>query len=550
MHSFNEQPQFSRGDSVQARGVVVQYKGLTGLRMIDISRVDARSIEIHAVPYDPSDPETLEANLVTLEGRVAGRVTTGPVESLAIVHDGTMLFAVQLDKADRLEHVDAGDRVRVTGILNQFSDSAPYTSGYQVLPRSSGDVQRLGFGQRGLLGILLAVLLIALACVVWVVQMRRQVRKQVAVQTRAENRYQALFDRVGDAVVVARMEGMQPVEFTLNPSAIEMTGYPIGRHSTLRVDELFTPISSIRRLVYWALQNGQAETELSLVRADGTSTPVEIQSYLFDHIDGTHLIFIGRDISRRKAYEEGLIEAREEAEELARLQSSFVANMSHELRTPLAGIIGFADILSAEIDNDEHREFAGLIAGGGERLLDTLNSVLDLARFDAAGFVPNLKPVDLAAKIRELLALLISIANQKGLSLTFEANPDPLVVMTDATAVERIVTNLVGNAIKFTKRGNVSVRLVSDGANVTLSVTDTGQGISPDFRRKMFEPFAQESTEMNRSHEGAGLGLSITRHLIEGLGGTITVDSAMGEGTTFAVVLPARMPTHAIANGR
>lgn len=542
LHSFEEQPSFFRGDSVQARGVLVQYKGLTGLRILEIARVAVPSIKQLPVAYDVTDPETQEANLVTLEGRVAGRVTTGPVELLALVHEGIMIYAVQMDESDRLEQVDAGDRVRITGILNQFDDAAPYTSGYQVLPRSASDVQRLGVGRGGILAILLALLLVSLSAIIGVVLMRREVRRQVAIQARAENRYQALFDRVGDAVVVAKMVEMKAVEFTLNASAIEMTGYSLERRSTIRFDELFRPSSTVRRLVYWAMQNGQAEAEVSLARADGTTTPVEVQAYLFDHIDGKHLIFIGRDISKRKAYEEGLIVARDEAEELARLQSSFVANMSHELRTPLAGIIGFADILSAEIENDEHREFAGLIATGGERLLDTLNSVLDLARFDATGFVPNVKAIDLAAKTRELLALLTSIATQKGLTLTFEAHPDPLVVLTDGAAVDRIVTNLVGNAIKFTQSGSVSVRLLGDGANVTLSVTDTGKGITPDFRRKLFEPFAQESTEMNRSHEGAGLGLSITRHLIEGLGGTITVDSVMGEGTTFTVVLPARAP--------
>ena len=550
LHSFSEQPTFARGDSVVATGVVVQYKGLSGLRILDVRRIDAPRVEPEAVAFDAANAEAQEADLVTLQGRVAGRVTTGPVELLAIVNDGALIYVVQMDGTDRLTHVEAGDRVRITGVLNQHDDTAPYASGYQLLPRARSDVRRLEMGRGAAVGVAIALLLVVLVSLVWVVLMRREVSRQVAIQTRAESRYQALFDRVGDGVVVAKMEGMRPVEFTLNPSAVAMTGYPEERHAWLRVEQLYRPASSVRRLVYWTLQNGQAEAELTLVRIDGTTIPIEVQAYLFDREDGKHIIFLARDISKRKIYEDGLIEAREEAEELARLQSSFVANMSHELRTPLAGIIGFADILSTEIKNDEHREFAGLIAAGGERLLETLNSVLDLARFDAAGFVPHLRPVDLAAKIRQLLALLTSIADQKGLSLTFEADPDSLVVLTDATAVERIVTNLVGNAIKFTKAGGVSVRLSHDEAHAVLVVADTGQGISPDFQRRLFEPFAQESTEMSRSHEGAGLGLSITRHLIEGLSGTISVDSALGEGTTFTVVLPASVPSGSPARTR
>ncbi len=550
LHSFEKQPPFERGDSVQATGIVVQYKGLSGVSILSVRRVDATPIEPEAVSYDASNAEAQEGNLVTLEGRVAGRVTTGPIELLAVVNDGALIYAVQMDGSDRVDHIEEGARVRVTGILNQYDDTAPYASGYQLLPREISDVQRLGMGRGAIIGVLVTLLLVALACVIWVTVMWKQARERAAAQARVENRYQALFDRVGEAVVVAKMEGMRPVEFTLNPSAVAMTGYPEETHSRLRIDELYRPTSSVRRLVYWALQNGQAEAELTLIRIDGATIPIEVQAYLFDWGDGTHLIFLARDISKRKIYEEGLIEAREEAEELARLQSSFVANMSHELRTPLAGIIGFADILSTEIENDEHREFAGLIANGGERLLDTLNSVLDLARFDAAGFVPKIRPVDLAQKIRELLALLTSIAGQKGLTLTFESTPDSLVVLTDSTAVERIVTNLVGNAVKFTQTGGVSVRLAYREANIALVVADTGKGISPDFQRKLFEPFAQESTEMSRSHEGAGLGLSITHHLIEGLGGSISVDSAVGEGTTFTVLLPSRVPSESPARTR
>jgi PAS domain S-box-containing protein len=537
----------ARGDSVHATGVVTQYRGLTGLMLLGIEVVPAERRPVEPVPYSPeTSGELLEGRLVAVEGRIVGEVTREPVELTALNVDGALVNLLDLKNGDLFAGLRPGDAVRVVGVLGQYDQTAPYTNGYQILPRGPADVKPRTLGRRMATVGLLVLGLLAVASLVWVRTLRWEVRRRLAAQVASEGRYKALFERVGEAVVIARMDGMRPVEFHLNPAAARLTGYGLSEHGSLRFDALYRPVSALRNMVAQALAEGEAQAELDLIHRDGSAVPVEIHAYRFDALEGDHLIFLARDVSRRKQYEQGLVVAREEAEELARMQASFVANMSHELRTPLAGIIGFADILASEAESEEHREFAQLIGSGGERLLGTLNSILDLARLDAGGYLPVLRPIDLVEAVRAPIELVGALARQKGLELHLDAPERPIEAMLDAAAVDRIVTNLVGNAIKFTDRGAITVRLVRYGDRAKLTVSDTGRGISQAFLDRVFEPFTQESHAMNRTHEGAGLGLSITRHLVRGLNGTIAVSSDEGCGTVFTVTLPLLPPAETI----
>jgi signal transduction histidine kinase len=212
--------------------------------------------------------------------------------------------------------------------------------------------------------------------------------------------------------------------------------------------------------------------------------------------------------------------------------------MSHEIRTPLTAILGFAEVLRDEAPEDL-REFADAINTGGHRLLNTLNDILDLSRLDADRI--DLAPVrfDAVAATRESVRLLAPLAQKGNIGLRFGSSAAELPVSLSASSFDRIVTNLVGNAIKFTPQGEVRVGLHARDTWLVLQVRDTGVGISDAFLPELFEPFKQESNdEHGRDFEGTGLGLAITQRLVQRLGGAIRVESQKGVGTLFEVDLP------------
>ena len=251
-----------------------------------------------------------------------------------------------------------------------------------------------------------------------------------------------------------------------------------------------------------------------------------------------HLIGFAIDVTERHAYEQGLIAAKEQAEGLARMKSTFLANISHEVRTPLAGIIGFAEVLEEEV-GDAHREAATLIRQSGLRLLETLNSVLDLARLEANALELYRERLDVAAEVREAARLFRPAATRKGLALDAAVPPAPTHAFLDGPIFHRVLANLLSNALKFTEDGHVRVEVEAAATDIVVRVRDTGVGIAPGFLPHVFDEFRQESSGLTRSHQGSGLGLAITKRLVELLRGRIEVESTKGEGTTFTVRFPS-----------
>jgi PAS domain S-box-containing protein len=251
------------------------------------------------------------------------------------------------------------------------------------------------------------------------------------------------------------------------------------------------------------------------------------------------------DITDHKAYERKLRDAKERAEEAARLKSAMLANMSHEVRTPLTAIIGFAEILRNALD-DENARFAETIRRSSHRLMETLDSVLELSKLDAGAYSLRRTEVNVSDNVRETVEMMTPMAEKAGVSLAVETPEADVRGRLDPGAINRIVTNLISNAIKFTpEAGAVDVRVTFSaeeaGTSVSavhITVRDTGVGIDPSFIPHLFDAFRQESDGVGRTHEGAGLGLAITKRLAEMMGGTIDVESEKGVGTRFTVVLP------------
>ncbi|WP_412062272.1 ATP-binding protein [Rubrivirga sp. IMCC45206] len=237
-------------------------------------------------------------------------------------------------------------------------------------------------------------------------------------------------------------------------------------------------------------------------------------------------------VDAREAAEVG----REAAERMNRLKSSFLANMSHEFRTPLTGILGFADLLAEEVP-EQHRPYVGLIERNGRRLLDTLNSVLDLSRLEAGEYPAALRPLALAPAVREATREIAAEAEAKGLRFDLELD-DEVAAELDPDALARIIGHVAGNAVKFTDAGGVLITVERANEAAVLRVADTGLGISPSFVDQVSGAFHQEDSGHARSHEGAGLGLTVADRMVALLGGTITIESQRPGGTVVTIAFP------------
>ena len=254
-------------------------------------------------------------------------------------------------------------------------------------------------------------------------------------------------------------------------------------------------------------------------------------------IVGTHM-----DISQRKAFEEAILAAKEAAEESNNLKSNFLTNMSHELRTPLTGILGFSELLSSELENEEHKEMADLILKGGKRLTSTLNSILDLSRLESNQLNVSKSNVNLVTIIEESMSIYERIATGKGLNMSLLTDCESASCNLDEKMTYDILNNLLQNATTYTNKGIITIRLdiinSDEGDFARVSVNDTGIGINPKFHKQIFEPFRQASEGLSRKFEGTGLGLTLTRKYIQMMGGNISIISDEGKGSEFIVKFP------------
>lgn len=249
----------------------------------------------------------------------------------------------------------------------------------------------------------------------------------------------------------------------------------------------------------------------------------------------------GVDVTSEEQYRQDAAEARAHAEEMTALKEALLDNLSHEFRTPLTGIIGSAQILADEITPD-HREFVEIIERNGRRLMSTLTAILDLAGLHAEALQTSPRVLNLVDEVREVVRTLQPAAEAKNLFLRVSAQEPEVLVRLDQACLYRVLQNLVENAIKFTESGGVVVEVTADVARAHLRVMDTGVGMDRSFINRLFEDFRQESQGLNRSHEGVGLGLAITKRLVDLMRGTLTAESDKGEGSLFTLSLPSAFP--------
>jgi len=222
--------------------------------------------------------------------------------------------------------------------------------------------------------------------------------------------------------------------------------------------------------------------------------------------------------------------------------------MSHELRTPLNAIIGFSEVLKDDLVGElteQQREYVRDIMASGEHLLALINDILDLAKIEAGKMPLHLEDVSLREVTTEVTQQIEPMVRKKQLDFTIDVSPDCPVIYSDRTKIKQVLLNLLSNAVKFTNKGSVTVQAECAPGGVRIDVIDTGIGIRPSDLQAIWEDFRQVDQSRTREFPGTGLGLSITRKLLERLGGSVAVQSKYGEGSTFSVFLPVRVPVSA-----
>jgi hypothetical protein len=261
------------------------------------------------------------------------------------------------------------------------------------------------------------------------------------------------------------------------------------------------------------------------------------------HGEITHFVAIKEDVTDKKKMIDDLIAAKEKAEESDRLKTTFLANMSHEIRTPMNGILGFANLLKEPLlTGDEKERFIDIIESSGQRMLNTINDLMDISKIESGVIEVSYSEVDLHEILNSLYFFFQPEASKKGLTL-INASTSELsdsVIVTDKEMLISVLTNLIKNSVKYTSSGSIEFGFTRQTESVLFFVKDTGIGIDKSRQKAIFERFVQEDTSLSRAFEGVGLGLSISRGYVELLGGKIWVESLKGEGSQFYFTIPVK----------
>ena len=366
-----------------------------------------------------------------------------------------------------------------------------------------------------------------------------------------ERRYQAVFEDPNILVALVDPDGTVR---NINQTAMRFVDAPLEdlRGQPFWETPWFAGDASIqRKMRRWIERAAHGEyVGFEIDHTQAVGEPLEVSGVVRpvrgEQQEVASLLVSARDVTTQKEHERALVEAKEAAEEAARLKSALLANMSHEIRTPLTSIIGFSELLSERLD-DERAQFNERIQKSGHRLMKTLNSVLEFSQLEAGGQSLRVTTVCLVEVAREAVEMLRPRAQEKEIVLRMKCSgTEEVEGRWNEEALHRIAGNLLGNALKFTPAGGqVMAHVWAEETEAVLEVEDTGVGISEAALPDIFDAFKQESEGLRREYEGSGLGLSIVDQLVQGMGGRIEVESEKGEGSRFIVRLPrsdARTP--------
>ena len=371
---------------------------------------------------------------------------------------------------------------------------------------------------------------------------RKQIEDKLLLN---EKRYRDLFNYSQALICTHDLEGKL---LSVNPAICSIIGYTSEELIGRNIKE-FVPQDKISQFDEQYLQNvlttGKAEGVFIIICKNGEHIYLLYQNYMVEETSRTpYIIGFSQDITNRIKAERELIKAKEETERASRVKEVFLANISHEIRTPMNGILGIGGLLYKTNLNPKQEEYTKLILESADNLLHIVNDVLDFTKIESGKIELESIPFLLEEKISNTLKTFIFKIEEKGLELVFDNQvPTDTVLVGDPFRLGQVLNNLISNALKFTESGRIIVSAVQlnelgNSPVFEFKVSDTGIGISPENLANIFEEFVQASSETSRKYGGTGLGLTITKNLIEMQGGTIKAESTLNKGTKFIVRLP------------
>jgi PAS domain S-box-containing protein len=405
--------------------------------------------------------------------------------------------------------------------------------------------QTWGIDPSSAIGLLVTGMVVVSASMLW--WNSGTLAKVEAALIDSEEKLRTMIETSPDLILVRDLAGRY---ILVNPAFARMVGRPVAELIGKRDSEIFDPATAerIREHDRHVLTTeAQVTYEIAIHSPRGEDRIYESSKYPY-YASGGELIgviVIARDITERKRMEAQLRDQYEKLKELDKLKGDFVNAVSHDLRTPLTSILGYAEFLEDGVGgplSDQQQTFVVQIEKSSKRLEGMVNDLLDFARLDAGTFRLHCEEEDLVGRVRELVDSMRPQAQDHHLELLTELPDEPIMRVLDPQRIDRVLANLIGNALKFTPEGGrVTVRLTEDDAGALCEVEDTGIGIAPEDLPKLFQRFTQLAAGA-RMKAGTGLGLSISKAQVEAHGGTVGVRSEPGKGSTFWFRLPRGVP--------
>ncbi len=351
--------------------------------------------------------------------------------------------------------------------------------------------------------------------------------------------FRNVFDFINDTVTIHDFSGKM---LAVNKSFCKRLGYTFEEAMQLKPEDFDAnenPDKFVDRVKH-IKKNGYIVFETLTLCKDGSKYYTEVSSKIIDFEGKKAFLGIGRDISKHKKLVSELNKAKEEAEVAANVQAAFLANMSHEIRTPMNGILGFTDLLkNSNLKADKREEYIDIIQKSSKHLLNLINDIIDISKIDAGNTILFEEECKINFCLLDLSNFFNEIIKEKSggnVQLVFNYNI-PIgkdTIIADETKLRQIITNLIGNAIKFTKKGTITVEAsILDENYIQFFVKDTGVGIKKESQSLIFDRFRQEDESTTRHFGGTGLGLAISKAYVEMMGGEIWVESEVGKGATF-----------------
>ncbi len=363
----------------------------------------------------------------------------------------------------------------------------------------------------------------------------------------SEQKFRMLFEAAHDGILTTDLSSGFPLIVDANPAGAEMFGYTLSEFRELSPVDLTSRAEKgieerVQAITVDLLAGRPQLFEWSCQRKDGSLFDAEVYLVAIEVQEKPMVQVVIRDITEQRRLEVQKEEARRAAEAANRAKSEFLANMSHEIRTPLTAILGYAELMAERFPHGENSSEAVGILRNGRHLLEIINNILDLSKIEADRLEVEFSEVSPSEVFGEVVTLLQAEADAKGIDLRIASDGElPRRIRTAPLCLKQILINLVGNAVKFTEAGEVTLRgrFDSDASgNLEIEISDTGIGMSKEQLERLFEPFVQADGSMTRRFGGTGLGLTISRKLARLLGGDIRVESRQGDGSSFTLALP------------